>query len=268
MLLMWIALLQAIIEPAVPPRRIQSATLYSDDYPDAAVLLGQEGDVRAQLTIGVDGRARDCAIVSSSGFPALEKATWKIFGTRTRFTPALDMRGQPTVGKWTGEVRWRIEGNELPVAPWMIRLMVALDKRGTPTNCVIQAGGALKRDESLIDCAELSGAFSVPADLAQRYAGHDTVLIFDQQFVPQVVNSINAPPDLTRFPLLSRKVIRLSIDPGGHVGTCSETISEGDYKPSVDGCVEMRNRRFKPDVSGRTSPVAGTATTAIYTYVK
>jgi TonB family protein len=264
-----IALLQAIAEPAVPPRPIPSAQLSSDAYPEAAILLGQEGEVEAQLTVGADGKPSDCTIINSSGFPALDAATCSFFKAKARFTPALDGLGRPTTGKWTGKVRWSIDGNELPVAPWTIRLMVGLDKKGNPTNCVIQAGGALKkRDEEFIDCAVLSGAFTVPSDLARRYVGHKAVLIFDQQFIPEVVHSIDTPADLTRIPLVSREVMRLEIDGRGHVAACSRIISEGDYEPSVDGCDEMRARRFKPDASGQTRSIAATATTAIYTYVK
>jgi hypothetical protein len=183
--------------------------------------------------------------------------------------PALDRLGRPTIGTWTQEVKWSIEGNELPVAPWTIRLLVALDKKGTPTNCAIQSGGALmKRDQFVIDCAELSGAFAVSPDLVRRYAGHQAVLIFDQQFLPQIFDSINTPKDLARFPLVSREVIHFDIDSKGLVGTCSRTKSEGDYKASADGCDAMRGRRFRPDPKARSGLVAATATTAIYTYVK
>ena len=268
MLLILSALLQAIAEPAVMPQRLPSALFSTDDYPEAAVLLGQEGEVEAELIVDTEGRAADCTIVRSSGFPALDGATCKAFKARARFKPALDSSGRPTTGKWTQIVKWSIEGNELPVAPWTIRLMVALDKKGASTNCAIQAGGALKRDEMLIDCAELSGAFAVPPELARRYAGHLAVLIFDQQFVPEIVPSIDTPTDLTRFPLISRQVLRININSEGRVGICARTKTEGDYPPPVDGCDAMRGRRFKPSAKGGMKLVEGTATTAIYSYVK
>jgi TonB family protein len=255
---------------AQPPNSARPLASYlsAEDYPDAAVLLGQEGDVEVRLTISADGKPTDCTIVQSSGYPALDNTTCAKFKARARFSPALDGVGRPMASTWTQTVHWRIEGNELPVAPWTIRLMAALDKRGSLTNCAIQAGGALKRDEILVDCADLSGAFAVPPELAARYAGHQAVLIFDQQFVPEIVNSIDTPVDLTRFPLVSREVLRVGIDPLGEVGACSQAKSEGDYKPSADGCSAMRSRRFKPDAKGRPTPVAATATTAIYAYVK
>ena len=264
-----LALLQAAAEPAVPPQRVPSALLSPDDYPEAAMLLGQEGSVEARLTVGTDGRPTACTIIRSSGSPALDAATCTAFKTRARFSPARDGLGRPTIGTWTQSVRWSIEGNELPVAPWTIRLLVALDKNGEPTNCAIQAGGALrKRDQFLIDCAELSGAFTVPPELTRRYAGHQAVLVFDQQFVPQAVDTIDTPKDLTRFPLVSREVMRFDIDAGGRVGTCRRIRSEGDYKPSIDGCDAMRARRFKPSLDGPIRAAVATATTAIYAYVK
>jgi TonB family protein len=267
MILLW--LLQTAAAPAVPPQRIPSVLLSDNDYPEAAMLLGQEGPVEAQLTVGTDGRPTACTIISSSGFPALDTATCTAFKTRARFAPARDALGRPTIGTWAQKVRWSIEGNELPIAPWTIRLLVALDKKGNPTNCAIQAGGALrKRDEFVIDCAELSGAFTVPPDLARRYTGHQAVLVFDQQFVPQAVDTINTPTDLTRFPLVSREVMRFDIDAGGRVGTCRATKTEGDYKPPIGGCDAMRARRFKPNLNGPIRAAVATATTAIYTYVK
>jgi TonB family protein len=263
-----LVLLQAAAEPAIPPQQVASAWFSTSDYPNAAILLGQEGVVEARLAIATDGRATDCTIARSSGSPALDTATCSALKARARFRPALDSSGRPTRGTWTQEVHWMIEGNELPVAPWTIRLLAALDKKGTPTNCAIQAGGALKRDEFLIDCRELSGAFTLPADLVRRYAGHEAVLVFDQQFVPEVVNSIDTPVDLTRFPLVSREVLSIGIDRLGRVGACSQTKAEGDYKPSADGCAAMRARRFKPDTKGRATPIGATATTAIYAYVR
>lgn len=250
------------------PQRIPSAVISSEDYPEAALLLGQEGEVETELTVATDGRTSDCTIVRSSGFPALDAATCTAFKARARFKPALDGSGRPTTSKVSQSVTWSIEGNELPVAPWTIRLMVALDKTGSSTNCVIQAGGALKGDETLIDCSDLSGAFTVPPELARRFAGHQTVLIFDQQFVPKLVPSIDTPSDLTRFPLISREVMRINIDSKGRVGNCERTKSEGDYTPVVDGCATLRGRRFKPTARGEMNPVEGTTTTAIYSYVK
>lgn len=267
-MLLLIALAQAVGQPASAPQQIPSSVFSSDDYPDAAILLGQEGEVQAQLTIATNGRPTDCTIVQSSGFPALDGATCKGFRTRARFKPALDSQGRPTVAKWVQTVHWAIEGNELPVSPWTIRLMAALNKKGSLTNCAIQAGGELKRDEMIIDCAELSGAFTVPPELSRRFAGHEAVIVFDQQFVPEVVPSIDTPKDLDRFPLISRQVVHFDIDGNGRVGTCARTRAEGDYIPALDGCDAMRGRRFKPGGIDRRPRIPATATTAIYTYVK
>jgi TonB family protein len=261
-------LLQAVAPAAVPPKRLPSALLSSNDYPPAAVLLGQEGLVQVELTVSPDGKPTDCHVVGSSGFQALDSVTCSKVEKRARFTPALDTAGRTTVGSSIMSVEWVIAGNELPVAPWSIRLMVGITRSGHLTNCAIQSGGALKqRPQMVIDCRDLSGAFTVPQELAARYAGRETVLIFDQQFVPRIVNSINTPIDLTRFPLIRRNVLRLTIDDWGRVQTCSLAESNGNLNPSTDACSDMRTRRFAPD-SKRTTPLTGTATTAIYAYVK
>ena len=265
-----LSLAQASAGPAVPARGDLRTIFSSSDYPVGAWLLGQEGTVQAKLMVAPDGRVSECSILHSSGFAGLDSATCKLITKRAKFTPARDAKGQPTFDEVvTPPVAWRMEGNGLPVASWTIRLMVGLDKQGVPTNCAIQYGGSLdKRDQRLFECSELSGVYTVPKDLAARYAGREAVLIYDQQFVPRFLDVINAPSDLKRYPLVSKTVVRFGVDPSGMVVGCGQTSEEGSYKPAEDGCAGIRGRRFERDTKGRTGDRAATATTAIYAYVK
>lgn len=221
-----------------------------------------------KYTVGPDGRVSDCTVEESSGYPALDTATCKLISGRARFTPARDNDGRPTTDTGEVSVRWMLEDNELPVAPWTIRLMAGLDKKGRLTNCAIQSGGAIRNVQPMmIYCSELSGAFSVRPDLAARFAGRETVLIFDQQFVPEVVNSIDAPRDLVKYPLVSKDVLRLGIDEQGRVVRCTQSSAEGDYKPPLDPCTAMKSRRFAPNPKAR-GVLSATSTTGIYVYVR
>ena len=229
-----------------------------------AVLLGQEGTTEVELTVGSHGRTTNCAVVETSRYPALDDATCKVLSNRARFSPARDEQGRPTVGSFTQRVTWRVNGNTLPVKPWAIRLLVSLDEKGQPGYCAIEAGGALiERGSFGMECSYLSGAFTIPPELAKANLGRRVVVMFDQQFVPRTVNSINTPPDLKRFPLVSRSVLQFTIDPQGKVGACQQTRSEGSVKPVEEPCAALRGRRFNP-APGIVAPTNATATTAVY----
>jgi TonB family protein len=263
-----VVLLMAAAQAGAPERSPIAGIITSSDYPPAAILLGQEGEVEARFTISAQGRAVDCTVLRSSGFSTLDAATCDLVKTRARFAPALDQGGRPIASTFTQKVRWMLKGNELPLAPWTLRFLVALDKTGTPTNCSGGSGGALStRQQFTIECSELSGAFTVPPDLARRYAGRRVVIIFDQQFVPRVVDSINTPRDLRRYPLLSQQVMRLQIDGLGQVAGCRVTRSEGAYRPP-DSCATMALRRFKPYRGGPEGALVGTTTMSTYAYVR
>lgn len=70
------------------------ALAQADDYPPEARRLGLEGRVVFRATIGVDGRAKSCEIVQSSGHDILDDATCvKVIDT-ARFDPARDANGR------------------------------------------------------------------------------------------------------------------------------------------------------------------------------
>ena len=136
--------------------------------------------------------------------------------------------------------------------------------------CSIQAGGALGRrvQPMTLECSYLSGAFTVPHELAKNFAGKPAVIIFDQQFVPRSVSTIETPRDLKKYALLSRDVLRFKIDSEGSVAGCQRAASEGTYTPPTDGCEAMGSRRFTPDAKLQTTLLPATATTAIYAYTR
>lgn len=80
----------------------------SDDYPARALRAGEEGTVRFNLTIGLNGAVTACQIVGSSGFPALDEATCRLVSRRARFNPAVDSTGAAVEGRYANTVRWRL----------------------------------------------------------------------------------------------------------------------------------------------------------------
>lgn len=242
----------------------------SGDYPEAAALLGHEGTVQARIDVGTDGRPTNCTPVRSSGYDTLDLATCSVLMKRARFTPARDPAGSPIADQVTSPpISWRIDGNEVPVEPWSSRLMLAFDRHDKLSMCSVQFGGALrKRQNYVVDCSRLAGAADVPEALARRYAGRRPVFIFDWQFVPRRVNSINTPKDLTRYPLVNREVARFDIGADGRVTSCTRTGSEGEIQPTKEICLLTSGQRFRPEGTRGRGTVSATSTRATYVFVR
>lgn len=78
------------------------------DYPTAALHRGEQGAAGFEVTIGPDGRVRDCRITRSSGSASLDAATCAKVSERAQFSPARDENGDLVVGRYANVIRWRI----------------------------------------------------------------------------------------------------------------------------------------------------------------
>ncbi|MDE2435776.1 MAG: TonB family protein [Sphingomonadales bacterium] len=101
--------------PALPrlvhgalPRGNPGLWVTPNDYPSGELRLEHHGITRFRLSIGVDGRVRDCTITGSSGYPALDAAACAKVTSRARFDPALDSTGARLEGSYANSVRWQI----------------------------------------------------------------------------------------------------------------------------------------------------------------
>ena len=93
------------VEPA--RARANLASYVSDaDYPASAIRSEEQGTTRFRLTVGPDGRVKDCTVTSSSGSSALDAATCRIMRNRARFTAARDTSGQATSDTVASAIRW------------------------------------------------------------------------------------------------------------------------------------------------------------------
>jgi protein TonB len=95
----------------VPPQRARAnlnSYFSADDYPAAALRGNDQGTTGFSLTIGPNGRVTDCSVTASSGSSALDQATCRILRSRARYTPARDASGNPTSGRDSGRVTWRL----------------------------------------------------------------------------------------------------------------------------------------------------------------
>jgi protein TonB len=108
------------VEPSPPPpppppaRKLEPArakanlaSYVSDaDYPASAIRSEQQGTTRFTLSVGADGRVKECSVVGSSGSSALDSATCRLMKSRARFTPARNSDGQPTGDTVTAGIKW------------------------------------------------------------------------------------------------------------------------------------------------------------------
>lgn len=82
----------------------------TDDYPARALREERQGTTQFRVTVGADGRVRNCEIVASSGSADLDAATCANVARRARFKPATDASGAKVGGSYSNAVRWEIPG--------------------------------------------------------------------------------------------------------------------------------------------------------------
>lgn len=90
------------------PRNNPGTWATTNDYPSRALLNEWMGQASFRLTIGEDGKASSCEITRTSGYASIDLATCSNIRRRARFMPALDAKGNPTIGTYANRVTWRI----------------------------------------------------------------------------------------------------------------------------------------------------------------
>jgi protein TonB len=80
----------------------------SDDYPARALREEREGTTRFRVTVGPDGRVRNCEVTSSSGSADLDRSACENVARRARFKPATDATGAAVSGTYSNAIRWEI----------------------------------------------------------------------------------------------------------------------------------------------------------------
>jgi TonB family protein len=95
-----------IATPAVAKN--EASWISTDDYPPKALRSNQEGTVQLRWTIEPSGRVRDCQIVASSGYAALDRAGCRLLRYRARYAPARDRFGRPVAMTMTRRIVWQL----------------------------------------------------------------------------------------------------------------------------------------------------------------
>jgi len=132
-----LVLLIAAAPPAPPPHRAAPVAgslvslISADDYPNAALLNEEQGDVTVALAIDPKGGVTSCSLKASSGSDSLDTTTCRVLIERARFTPAHDRRGRPVADTYTQKIAWRIQadsGISASVDPYLKCLVAAADR--------------------------------------------------------------------------------------------------------------------------------------------
>jgi protein TonB len=100
-----VAVVSPAARPPVPVHPLQQ--LFSPaDYPARAEPLSADAKVAAALKVDTAGRVRGCAILMSSGVPAVDATTCRILYARSRFAPARDAAGAAVEGDVVAVIAW------------------------------------------------------------------------------------------------------------------------------------------------------------------
>ena len=91
-----------------PPALAVARPLPDVDYPPNALKEGREGTTHYTVTVGTNGRAKDCRITESSGSKDLDDATCDMIMKSGRFKPAKDASGQPVESSLSGGMAWHL----------------------------------------------------------------------------------------------------------------------------------------------------------------
>jgi protein TonB len=92
----------------VPPVARNGNWVTDNDYRSSWVTRKWEGTAGFRLTVGTDGRVKDCTITQSTGHDALDDATCALVKKRAKFDPAKNDRGETANGTFSSAVRWQI----------------------------------------------------------------------------------------------------------------------------------------------------------------
>lgn len=90
----------------VTAARRRSGTIGRNDYPPSALRALAQGSVAVRYTVGANGRASECTIISSSGRSDLDSTTCRLVQERFRFEPAKNAAGQAVPQTVTRSHEW------------------------------------------------------------------------------------------------------------------------------------------------------------------
>ena len=88
------------------PEKIAGEINSARDYPKATRDLRIDGTVTIYMTVGTDGRARNCRVQRASRDAEADAITCRLAETRFRFKPATDANGNPVESTYGWRQKW------------------------------------------------------------------------------------------------------------------------------------------------------------------
>ena len=86
-----------------------ASRIVNEGYPSRAVRRQLEGVVGVSVVVGTDGRVQSCNVTSSSGESILDEGACDAMERYARYEPALDAAGNPTTGRDSLSIDYRLE---------------------------------------------------------------------------------------------------------------------------------------------------------------
>ncbi|QUL37455.1 energy transducer TonB [Erythrobacter sp. JK5] len=93
---------------ATPDGQSRWARRIQENYPSRALREEIEGTVGVNVTIDANGRVSGCSVTGSSGSSILDDAACRGMERYARFNPALDRDGNPTSGRYSTRITYRL----------------------------------------------------------------------------------------------------------------------------------------------------------------
>ncbi len=122
-------------------------------YPPKAVAEKRQGRTKVELAISSVGALTDCKILETSTHADLDAESCKLASNRAIFSPAVDIAGQPTTGRIQTEVKWRIPGEGVPLAPGVPIMTPIIPKSLLPKAGTTNVSFTVAADGTLADCS-------------------------------------------------------------------------------------------------------------------
>lgn len=237
-----------------PPKLLNRAELMTvDDYPLAARFFDQQGSVRVAVAVDENGKIADCVVEQSSGFPALDTQTCRLFWLRARFEPGRDELGRLAGTTYHQTIVWRLEDRRAPAAPWLSRLVWTVDKNGALISCHAETKG-------IADTPGQNGCIYVGQLPAQaRLFGFGprsdrVTIMLESQFAPDGTALTPHSPAGPNERVYSLQTSRLALDAEGKVANCKPVDQAGiNQLAGHDTCEDVRGLRFEPSGKSRSS---------------
>ena len=94
--------------PDVSMPVLKSGTMETSDYPKSSLRHEEEGTVWVSFVVTAAGRARECRVAQSSGYPKLDEASCTIAESRYLLEPARDATGRAVEIRVQQAVVWKL----------------------------------------------------------------------------------------------------------------------------------------------------------------